>query len=232
MTFHPTTALRSLVAISWLRADCAAFELKRWLGLGLTGCKPFLPRGDAVRLRTELVRLEALVRRLLVLMVLELPLPVLRPHAPATAAASPPTGPGPRNPLAAPAFRLSEPPARAAATLPPAAPRRMMTRPRLRYLDQPLPPPEPGECPPRPADLVPVRPLVQRLRALCAAFQDPAPLIARMARRLARTGASTPVLRTRLAPVVTSRRQPASHRDAIREIHHTTLAELSRIDTS
>jgi hypothetical protein len=73
--FQPDQALRSLTLVSWRRADYYVQKLVSGLNLGITGCRPFLKRSECVRLRRQLVRIETLTRRVLVLFVLEGPLP-------------------------------------------------------------------------------------------------------------------------------------------------------------
>jgi hypothetical protein len=98
-----------------------------------------------------------------------------------------------------------------------------------------LPPTDPGEFPPRPDDLVPATPLERRARALKALFDDPAPHITRMTRRLAR---DRPIptrrrpLADRLPPAARTRRQDATERDAALEIHRTACLALAHFDTS
>ena len=78
MFYQPSRLIRSMVLFSWKQADYVVSDWVRWLGLGLTGCKPFLPRPLRQALAANLAQLEPLVRRLLFLMALEkgaLPLP-------------------------------------------------------------------------------------------------------------------------------------------------------------
>ncbi|MBU2607288.1 MAG: hypothetical protein KKC43_15525 [Alphaproteobacteria bacterium] len=49
--FQPDQALRSLILVSWRRADYYVHELVTGLRLGLTGCRHFLKRPERVRLR-------------------------------------------------------------------------------------------------------------------------------------------------------------------------------------
>ena len=238
--FQPDQALRSLILVSWRRADYYVHELVAGLRLGLTGCRPFLERSECARLRQQLVRLEALTRRLLVLFALEgsLPRVTVRAGRGPSGRRAPRIVPGPRRFLAPPTFRLADPRPRTTPVPPPHRTRNRTPhtlRPRLLYLDQPLPPPEPGEFPPQPDDLVPAMPLVRRARALKALFDDPAPHIARMARRLARDRLSPtrPLpLAGRLPPAARTRRQDATERSAALEIHRTACLALAHFDTS
>ena len=175
MMFQPDQTLRSLILVSWPRADYTVHELASGLRLGLTGCRSFLTRRAASTLRIRLVRLETLARRLLVLLALDSPLPNMARRA---GQGAPVRGPTPAAPtpcpfLTPPVFRLAEPrPRTATPHLRPRIPRTL--RPRLLYLDQPLPPPEPGEYPFCAEDLIPAAWLVRRARALLALFDDPA----------------------------------------------------------
>ena len=234
--FQPDQTLRSLILVSWRRTDYYVQQLVSGLKLGLTGCRPFLKRSECIRLRRQLVRLETLTRRVLVLFVLEGPLPhvTVRAGQAAPGRSSPRTAPTPRRFFTPPTFRLADPRPR---TTPVPTPRRTprTLRPRLLYLDQPLPPPEPGEFPPLPDELVPATPLIRRARALKALFDDPAPHIARMARRLARDRLSParPLpLAGRLPPAARTRRQDATERGAALEIHRTACLAFAHFDTS
>jgi hypothetical protein len=89
--FQPDQALRSLILVSWRRADYYVHELVTGLRLGLTGCRHFLKRPERVRLRRQLVRLETLTRRMLVLFVLECPLPCVTVRAGRAATGRPPS---------------------------------------------------------------------------------------------------------------------------------------------
>jgi hypothetical protein len=234
--FQPDQALRSLILVSWRRADYYVHELVSGLRLGLTGCRPFLKRSECARLRRQLVRLETLTRRVLVLFVLECPLPRVTVRAGQAVPGRPPsrTASAPRRFFTPPTFRLADPRPRTTSVPPPRRTPRTL-RPRLLYLDQPLPPPEPGEFPPHPDDLVPATPLIRRARALKALFDDPAPHIARMARRLARARLSPtrPLpLAGRLPPAARTRRQDATERDAALSIHRAACLALARLDTS
>jgi len=234
--FQPDQALRSLILVSWRRADYYVHELVNGLRLGLTGCRPFLRRSECIRLRRQLERLETLARRVLVLLALESPLPCVTVRAGQAAPGRSPsrTAPAPRRFFAPPTFRLADPRPRTTPVPPPRrAPRTL--RPRLLYLDQPLPPPEPGEFPPLPDELVPATPLIRRARALKALFDDPATHIARMARRLARARLSParPLpLAGRLPPAARTRRQDATERAAALEIHRAACLALADFDTS
>ncbi|KCZ92461.1 hypothetical protein [Hyphomonas johnsonii] len=235
MTQMPANPFQSLVIVAWRRADFLVHEIARALGLGLTPCRPFLLRPVRARLAADLARFEALVRRLLVLMVLEQALPAFTPRAPAMGA---PAGkgrpPAPRRYLAVPAFRLADPAPRTVSTPPPRRPAGGL-RPRILRLDQPLPPPDPWEYAPRADQLVPSQPLVRRLAALCAVFDDPAHHLTRMARFLARTRATPSAPRYRLAPLppaARARRVPQDEREAMRQVHTEACAQLARFDTS
>ena len=103
------------------------------------------------------------------------------------------------------------------------------------YLDQPLPPPEPGEYPPRPDDLIPAQALVRRAVALRDVYANPAHHIARMTRRLAqdlRTPEPAPILAEGLPPVVRSPRQDTHEREAVQQLHDIALKALAHADTS
>ena len=234
--FQPDQALRSLILVSWRRVDYYVHELVHGLRLGLTGCRPFLRRSECIRLRRQLVRFETLTRRVLVLLALESPLPQVTVRAGQAAPGRSPsrTAPAPRRFFAPPTFRLADPRPRTTPVPPPRRTPRTL-RPRILYLDQPLPPPEPGEFPPLPDELVPATPLIRRARALKALFDDPAPHIARMARRLARARLSPtrPLpLAGRLPPAARTRRQDATERDAALEIHRAACLALAHFDTS
>lgn len=235
--FSISDSLRSLILVSWRRADYHAHELAGSLRLGLTFCRPFLKRAECAALRARLVRLEMLTRRLLVLMVLERPLPVLsvRRSGKGGAPSRQPARPAPRPLFTRPVFRLSDPQPRPGATLPQPPRRPAALRPRMLYLDQPLPPPEPGEFPTRPDDLIPAQALVRRAVALRDVYANPARHIARMTRRLAqdlRAPEPAPLLAEDLSPVVRSPRQDAHERAAILELHHVALRTLAHADTS
>ena len=235
--FNLSESLRSLVLVSWRRADYHAHELAGSLRLGLTLCRPFLKRAECAILRARLVRLEMLTRRLLVLMVLEqpLPAPVMRSSHKASAPRRKPAVPTRRALFTRPVFRLSDPCRRPGATGPQPPRRAAALRPRMLYLDQPLPPPEPGEYPPRPDDLIPAQALVRRAVALRDVYANPAHHIARMTRRLAQdlnTPEPAPILAEDLPPVVRSPRQDTHEREAVQELHDVALKALSHADTS
>ena len=235
MKLTPSDPFQSLVFVTWRRADYLVLAMARALGLGLTPCKPFLTRRVRVRLASDLARLEALVRRLLVLMVLERPLPPVSPvraMAPRSAVRAGAI-PGPRRHLAIPAFRLDEAAPRANGIQPP-PPRRPSgpLRPRILSLDQPLPPPEPWEYPPRADDLVPSQPLVRRLAALWNVFDDPATHIARMARHIARSCAARPYRLAPLPPAARARHVPQDERDALGELDLEAALQLADLDSS
>jgi hypothetical protein len=139
MNLMPSTPLQSLVIVAWRRADYLVHDIVRSIGLGRLACKPFLLRPVRARLAADLARFEALTRRLLVLMVLERPLPEVRPRA--ASVTVPPVSrgtPAPRPYLTPPAFRLADPAPRTP-TAPP--PRRPKGGPRPRILRlAPLPP--------------------------------------------------------------------------------------------
>uniref|UniRef100_UPI0030FCB83C hypothetical protein n=1 Tax=Hyphomonas sp. TaxID=87 RepID=UPI0030FCB83C len=109
--FQPDQALRSLILVSWRRADYYVHELVNGLRLGFTGCRPFLRRSECIRLRRQLVRLETLTRRMLVLFVLECPLPRVTVRAGQAAPDRSPsrTAPAPRRFFTPPTFRLADP---------------------------------------------------------------------------------------------------------------------------
>ncbi|WP_373002759.1 hypothetical protein [Hyphomonas sp.] len=44
MTYQPSPLIRSMVLFSWNQTAYLVSEWVKSLGLGLTGCKPFLPR--------------------------------------------------------------------------------------------------------------------------------------------------------------------------------------------
>ncbi len=82
---------------------------------------------------------------------------------------------------------------------------------------------------------MPATPLVRRARALKALYNNPAPHIARMARRIARDRpdpARPRLLADRLPPAARTRRQDTTERDAALEIHRATCLALVRLDTS
>lgn len=235
--FSLSDSLRSLVIVSWRRADYHAHELAGSLRLGLTLCRPFLKRAECALLKARLVRLEMLTRRLLVLMVLEQPLPVLpvRSRDQASEPGPRPARPAHRPLFTRPVFRLSDPRPRPGAIAPRPARRAAAPRPRLLYLDQPLPPPEPGEYPPRPDDLIPAQALVRRAVALRDVYADPARHIARMAKRLAqdlRAPDPAPLLAEDLPSIVRSPRQDRDEREAMQDIHAVALKALAHADTS
>jgi hypothetical protein len=235
--FNLSESLRSLLIVSWRRADYHAHELAGSLRLGLTLCRPFLKRAECAVLRARLVRLEMLTRRLLVLMVLEqpLPVPVMRSSHKASAPIRKPARPPRRALFTHPVFRLSDPCPRPGATRPQPPRRPAALRPRILRLDQPLPPPEPGEYPPHPDDLIPAQALVRRAVALRDVYADPARHIARMTRRLAhdlRTPEPAPILAEDLPPVVRSPRQDTHERAAILELHDIALKAVAHADTS
>jgi len=89
--------------------------------------------------------------------------------------------------LRTPRFRLAEPPARPGHGKPPS--RTTTNDPRIRFLDMPLAPPGPFDYPPSDTDLLPARPLVQRLRALRDVWDNPAFYITAMRLRLSRKAA-------------------------------------------
>ena len=178
-----------------------------------------------------------LTRRLLVLMVLEQPLPVLpgRSRDQASEPGPRPARPAHRPLFTRPVFRLSDPRPRPGAIAPRAPRRAAAPRPRLLYLDQPLPPPEPGEYPPRPDDLIPAQALVRRAVALRDVYADPARHIARMAKRLAqdlRAPEPAPLLAEALPQIVRSPRQDRDEREAMQDIHAVALKALAHADTS
>jgi hypothetical protein len=235
--FNLSESLRSLLIVSWRRADYHAHELAGSLRLGLTLCRPFLKRAECAVLRARLVRLEMLTRRLLVLMVLEQPLPVIarRTSGQGSVQRRKPARPPRRALFTHPVFRLSDPCPRPGATRPQPPRRAASLRPRILYLDQPLPPPEPGEYPLRPDDLIPAQALVRRAVALRDVYANPARHIARMTRRLAhdlRTPEPAPVLAEDLPPVVRSPRQDTHERAAILELHDIALKAVAHADTS
>jgi hypothetical protein len=235
--FNVSDSLRSLLIVSWRRADYHAHALAGGLRLGLTLCRPFLKRAECAVLRARLVRLEMLTRRLLVLMVLEQPLPVIaiRPSGQGRDKSRKPARPARRPFFTRPVFRLSDPQPRPGATPPQTPKRPAALRPRMLYLDQPLPPPEPGEYPPHPDDLIPAQALVRRAVALRDVYADPARHIARMTRRLAhdlRTQQPAPILAKDLPPVLRSPRQDTHERAAILELHDIALKAVAHADTS
>ena len=126
--FNLSDSLRSLLIVSWRRADYHAHALAGGLRLGLTLCRPFLKRAECTVLRARLVRLEMLTRRLLVLMVLEQPLPVIavRPSGQGRDKSRKPARPARRLFFTRPVFRLSDP-------------SRVPARPRHRRQSVPLP---------------------------------------------------------------------------------------------
>lgn len=235
--FSISDSLRSLILVSWRRADYHAHELAGSLRLGFTFCRPFLKRAECAVLRARLVRLEMLTRRLLVLMVLERPLPVIavRRSGKGGAPGRKPARPARRLLFTRPVFRLSDPCPRPGTTRRQPPKRPAALRPRMLYLDQPLPPPEPGEYPPRPDDLIPAQALVRRAAALRDVYANPARHIARMTRRLAqdlRTPEPAPLLADDLPSIVRSPRQDAHERAAILELHHVALRTLAHPDMS
>ena len=235
MNLMPSTPLQSLVIVAWRRADYMVHDIARSLGLGRLACKPFLPRPVRARLAADLARFEALTRRLLVLMVLERPLPEVRPRAAHVAAPiAPRRAPAPRPYLTPAAFRLADPAPRTPTAPPPRRPKGG-PRPRILRLDLPLPPPEPWDYLPRADELVPSQPLVRRLAALRDVYDDPATHIARMTRHLARTRAAPSAPRYRLAPLppaARSRRVPETEREALRDIHNEASLQIALLDSS
>ena len=240
MSSAPLDPFQSLVMVAWRRADYLVHQMVRALGLGLLPCKPFLLRPVRARLAADLARFEALTRRLLVLMVLEKGLPGLKPRAPAVASGKPPVSrvPVKRPVFSTPVFRLAEPMPREATTPPPRRPTGPL-RPRILRLDQPLPPPEPWEYPPRADDLLPSQPLIGRLVALRDVFADPATHIARMARHLALSRATPTARRYKLAPLpkaITARRVSKDERESLLQLDfeaRLSLEELEQeLDTS
>lgn len=121
----------------------------------------------------------------------------------------------PRPFLTPPVFRLAKPQSRATLTRPlrrPAAP----LRPRLLYLDQTLPPSEPGECPPLPDDSS--RPL-----RWCAVPMPSGPGVSPVSR--------LPVA-DHLPPAARSQGQLHAEREAIHELHRAARLVLAGIDSS
>tara|TARA_R110001606_G_scaffold91323_4_gene203818 strand:+ start:848 stop:1543 length:696 start_codon:yes stop_codon:yes gene_type:complete len=193
MHYQPTPLISSMVRFAWNQAGYLVEGLHRSFALGLTGCRPFLLRPVRARLAAELARFEPLVRRLLFLMALELG--ALPPRVQTNATSKPGSAPHSARAssrfLRKPRFRIAEPPKRAGHTLPPR--RAASTGPGFRYLDLPLPPPAPFAYPPQPTDLLPAKPLIQRLRALNDVFENPLVYITAMRRRLGRPQTPPPV---------------------------------------
>ena len=229
MSYQPSQRIRSMVLFSW---DQTAYLVSEWvksLHLGLTGCKPFLPRPERTRLAAALTRFEPLVRRLLFLMALEkgalaprrvaASAPHTRPDTPATRSA-------PRY-LRTPRFRIAEPPARPGHGKPPS--RAAANGPRIRFLDMPLPPPGPFDYPPRDTDLLPARSLVQRLRALNDVWDNPAFYITAMRRRLSRKAAP---IRTGLPQGFKSRSLTKRGRETAHQLHKEAVRLVPQLDSS
>jgi hypothetical protein len=93
----------------------------------------------------------------------------------------------------------------------------------------PLPPPGPFDYPPRDTDLLPARPLVQRLRALNDVWDNPAYYITAMRRRLSRKAAP---IRTGLPPGFKSRSLTKHGRETARQLHMEAIRLVPQLDTS
>ena len=231
MIYQPSRLIRSMILFSWRQADYVVSDWVRWLGLGLTGCKPFLPRPLRQARAANLAQLEPLVRRLLFLMAFErgaLPLPQRQPHQPAARTPSAPPQPRASQYLRTPRFCIAEPPVRPGHGQPPR--RAAAGGPAIRYLDMPLPPPGPFDYPPRKTDLLPARALVQRLRALMHVFDNPDAYITAMQRRLSEP---TPPVRLRLPPgLLNSRLLSKPERETARQIHAEAAALVPHLNSS
>ena len=231
MSYQPSQLIRSMVLFSW---DQTAYLVSEWvksLRLGLTGCKPFLPRPERARLAAALARFEPLVRRVLFLMALEKgPLARRRAPMPSPAQRTPPDTPAPAatsRDLRTPRFRIAEPPARAGHGKPPS--RAAANGPRIRFLDMPLPPPGPFDYPPRDTDLLPARALVQRLRALNDVWDNPAFYIDAMRRRLSHKPAP---IRTTLPQGFKSRSLTKHGRDTVCQLHKEAAHLVPQLNSS
>tara|TARA_R110002049_G_scaffold35615_3_gene114777 strand:- start:1 stop:672 length:672 start_codon:yes stop_codon:yes gene_type:complete len=210
MAYEPSRLIRSMVLFTW---DQTAYFVGEWvkaLGLGLTGCKPFLLRPARLRLAASLARFEPLVRRILFIMAVgksALVPPNPRPRDPASTPPCAPTQQHVRRHLRTPRFRTGhgKTPTRAA-----------VNGPRIRVLDMPLVLPDPFDFPARKTDILPVRALIQRLRALQDVFENPAYSIKAMQRQLAEPA---PSIRQQLPPGVKSRSLGAADRDTACQLH-------------
>ncbi|MEQ8299202.1 MAG: hypothetical protein RH945_01525 [Hyphomonas sp.] len=199
-----------MVLFTW---DQTAYFVSEWvkaLGLGLTGCKPFLLRPARLRLAASLARFEPLVRRILFIMAVgkgALAPPNPRPRDPASTPPCAPTQQHVRRHLRTPRFRTGhgKTPTRAA-----------VNGPRIRVLDMPLVLPDPFDFPARKTDILPVRALIQRQRALQDVFDNPAYSIKAMQRQLAEPA---PPIRQQLPPGLKSRPLGAADRDTACQLH-------------
>ena len=231
MSYQPSQLIRSMVLFSWDQTTYLVSEWINSLRLGLTGCKPFLPRPERARLAAALARFEPLVRRLLFLMALEKGALATRLMA-APASRTPPETPSTRAALRylrTPRFRIAEPPARPGHGKPPS--RAAANRPRIRFLDMPLPPPGPFDYPPRDTDLLPARPLIQRLRALHDVWDNPAYYITAMRRRIGRANAA-PVIRHQLPPAFRARNLSKAERETAKGVHAEAAGLVPQFNSS
>lgn len=203
LRYTPPPQIRSAV---WLMLNLLSLQAGRlWDGLGLTRYTPLLPRHAMEQISRFLSQAEPVLRRCLWLCAAELgPLP-----APSRLpAASPPNAPIRRQDeatrsAAQPRFRLFETATPRPGTVPPKPLR--TTGPRIRFLDSDEIP-DINEYPRAPHDILPAGHLVRRLMALEDAVENrracidrirrrlggPAPLIARVGKRLFRRGPLTP----------------------------------------
>ena len=217
MAYEPSRLIRSMVLFTW---DQTAYFVSEWvkaLGLGLTGCKPFLLRPARLRLAASLARFKPLVRRILIIMAVgkgRLVPPNPRPRDPASTPHCAPTQQHVRRHLRTPRFRINEAPFRTGHGKTPT--RAAVNGPRIRVLDMPLALPDPFDFPARKTDILPVRALIQRLRALQDVFDNPAYSIKAMQRQLAEPA---PPIRQQLPPGLKSRSLGTADRDTACQLH-------------
>lgn len=180
MKYVPSAETADLFDRTWTRVARAAAFLARQLPAGPADA----PASPTTRrlVRAELRLLEALMRRLLVLLAMTMTVPARAARAPAgRRKGSPAAGPKARR-THAPRFILFEPLGRPA----PETPRRGIKgpMPRIRSIDIFAPAPLPQAAENTPA-LRPDAALARRLAALQDALDRPGRQVARMARRLA-----------------------------------------------
>ncbi|MEH6809753.1 MAG: hypothetical protein V7651_12915 [Hyphomonas oceanitis] len=220
-----------MIRFAWNQAGYLVEGLHRSFALGLTGCRPFLLRPVRARLAAELARFEPLVRRLLFLMALELGAlpPRAQTNLTSKSGGAKHSAPESCRFLRKPRFRIAEPPKRAVHSLPPR--RVASTGPGFRYLDLPLPPPAPFAYPPQPTDILPAKPLIQRLRALNDVFENPLFYITAMRRRLGQPQAPAPV-RADTPPAFRSRARSTLERENLSGLQAEIAALVPHLNSS
>jgi len=221
--FTPIRLSRSL-GLAWALASQQLTALIQSLGLGPLAVRAFLPRAVCRALEDELKRLETLVRRVLFIAAMETPLPRFRHRKSRTG--PPPQPPcqaeGEREPLLfpVPAFRLIE------------STRQPQPGPSVARMV-----PGPARAPedrPRPDDLIPSAPLLNRLVALQDALADPEQQVARFRKTLARIRADKtlplPVADTP-PPACLRPDLPAITRELFWKLHDAALSWLPILDS-